>query len=376
MNILLIPDKFKGSLSAEEVIAAITAGIRGVYPGATIHSVLASDGGDGFLEAVARYRQVELRPEPTVDPLGRGITAAYVMDRASREAYVELARASGLVLLEEEERNPGNTSTLGTGIQIKQAIQQGARKVYVGLGGSATNDGGTGIASALGYRFLGEKGDLLQPIGHNLERIDRIIDSEAMELLKGVEVFAVNDVTNPLLGPRGAAYVYGPQKGGSPEELERLEAGMAHLDTIVQQQLGKGNAAIAGTGAAGGTAYGLMTFANAIMLNGIEFILGLTGISEILESEKVDYIITGEGKLDEQTLSGKLIHGVLQLGKRHQIPVLAVCGLLDLPKQVLVDWGLEGVLETSNGSRPLAYNMAHAAELTEAAVRRFFGDRI
>lgn len=375
MNILLIPDKFKGSLSAEEVIAAITKGIRGADPDATIHSVLASDGGDGFLEAVARYRDVEFLPVAAVDPLGRAITASYAMDRGSAEAYVELARASGLVLLEEGKRNPGNTSTMGTGIQMRHALQQGASKLYVGLGGSATNDGGIGIASALGYQFLDAEGSLLQPIGYNLSRIERIIDYEAREILKGVDVIAVNDVTNPLLGTNGAAHIYGEQKGGSPEDLDQLEAGLAHLDKIVQQQLGKSNASDAGAGAAGGTAYGLKTFTNAHMLNGIEFILGLADVTGLLGSEKVDFIITGEGKLDEQTLSGKLIHGVLQLGKHHNIPVIAVCGLLDLRKQVLLDMGLEAVLEIGDKTRPLAYNMEHASQLLEAAVRRFFKGR-
>ncbi len=372
MNVLLIPDKFKGSLSAEEVITAIRSGILGVQPDATVHAVLASDGGDGFLEAVARYKAVVFHDVATADPLGRDISALYGMSPDSGEAYVELARASGLVLLEKGERDPGNTSTYGTGIQIRDAIRHGARKLYIGLGGSATNDGGTGIASVLGYKFLDAGGNPLKPVGGNLQKIAQIIDIYAKELLQGIAIIAVSDVTNPLLGPEGAAHVYGEQKGGSRGGIEQLEAGLAHLDIIVQQQLGKHFASVAGAGAAGGTAYGLMTFANATIVPGIQYIMDLAGISELLKSQKVDYIITGEGKLDGQTLNGKLIHGVLQLGKRHNIPVVAVCGRLELEKKEVLDMGLKEVLEIRDPNKSLAYNMEHASRLTEKAIRRFF----
>jgi len=372
MNVLLIPDKFKGSISAKGVIEALTMGIRRAVPNASIDTVLASDGGDGFLDAVSNYVAVETVVGDTIDPLGRKIKAPYLLNQETDTAYVELAKASGLELLKETERNPMFTSTLGTGIQILDAIHKGAKKIFIGLGGSATNDGGIGIANALGNTFLDASGNELRPIAANLSKIDRIDNSKARRLLKDISIFAVNDVSNPLFGENGAAYIYAEQKGADRNEIEVLDIGLQHLDHLVQQQLNKKNAAISGAGAAGGTAYGLKTFGNAEFISGIDFILQLAGTQKLIEQQSMDYIITGEGKIDSQTLQGKLINGVLNLGKEHGIPLIAVCGTLDMDKDDLKRQGLPYIIEVRDASKPLAYNMENAAKLVENAIHNFF----
>lgn len=371
MNILLVPDKFKGSLTADGVIEALKSGINRVLPDASTHAVIASDGGDGFLEAVAQYVAVDEVQVDTLDPLGRNMKATYLFDPENLKAYIELARASGILLLKDSGKNPLQTSTLGTGNQIKDAISRGARGIYIGLGGSATNDGGIGIAQALGFHFFDIAGNQLEPIGGNLEKIDRITAPEISKLLRDVTLYAVNDVSNPLYGENGAAHVYARQKGANKREINLLDAGLRNLNRVVEHQFEVRNARIPGAGAAGGTAYGLKTFAGAHFISGIDFILELAGVEDLLQKKGIDYIITGEGRIDEQTLNGKLINGVLNLGKRHQIPVLAVCGSLDVDKGELKKHGIHGVLEVRDPSRSLEYNMENAAELVEKSIYEF-----
>lgn len=372
MKILLIPDKFKGSLSAREVISTLEEAISSVKPDAQFYPVMASDGGDGFLDAIANYKAVERITHATSDPLGRELQAAYLYDAQTREAYVELAQASGLVLLKEEERSALHTSTFGTGQQIKHAIEQGARIIYLGLGGSATNDGGTGIAAALGYRFLDREGGELHPSGARLQDIDRIDASGVPHTTMAVSFTAVNDVNNPLFGPMGAAHVYAEQKGADTGAIKILDNGLRHLHRLVESQLGKNLAEVPGTGAAGGTSYGLKAFFGAEFISGIHFILQMAGIPDILKAQKLDYIVTGEGKIDRQTLSGKLINGVLTLGKQYDIPVIGVCGMLDVSLEELKKEGISDVIEIRDPDQSLEFNMRHASSLLKKAVAAYF----
>lgn len=373
MKILLLPDKFKGSLSAAEVMEALTRGILQSHPDASCSPVLASDGGDGFLDAVSSYIQVDRIRMRTTNPLGREIQADYLLHRDGGEAYFELAQASGLVLLDETERSPMTTSTYGTGIQIKDAITRGARKVYIGLGGSATNDAGIGIASALGYRFLDSGGNELPPVGSALSAIETILPGPLEEAVRETRFVAINDVNNPLFGSEGAACIYAAQKGAGDKEIALLDTGLRRINGIVTRQLGKNLGGLPGTGAAGGTSFGLMAFFDARFLSGIDFILGLAGIPDRLKSNPPDFIITGEGKIDRQTLSGKLISGVVKLGKEHQIPVLAVCGMLDVDPASLKADGLYDIIEIRDPRQSLEYNMQNAAALLERATAAYFG---
>lgn len=375
MRFILIPDKFKGSLSAEEVIAALSNGIRRVYPHAEIHSVIASDGGDGFLDAVAHAVPVEVVTCPATDPLMREITARYLIDRKQKTAYVELAECSGMVLLRPEERNPLNTTTLGTGMQIRDAVQKGAKTIYVGLGGSATNDGGVGIAHGMGFRFLDKTGRILDPTGRNLSEIYSIDTRNVQDGLADIRVYAVNDVLNPLLGEQGAARVYASQKGAGEEDIDLLEKGLEHLAGVVKDTFGKTASDLPGSGAAGGAAFGLHTFLGAGFVRGVEFMLDLTDTKKLFEGQSADLLITGEGAIDEQTLQGKLIHGVVELGKQYALPTLAICGKLDLEAEKAQQYGLEAILEIRDKTKPTGYSMEHASELLERTIEVYLRHR-
>ena len=372
MKILIIPDKFKGSLSAKGVVTAIKKGIEKTVPSAETFSITASDGGDGFLNAVSENFDSKKIEVITVDSLGREIMADYLLNESSGSAYIELAKASGLELLKKTERNAMLTSTLGTGLQIRDAMEKGATGIYIGLGGSATNDAGIGIAYALGYRFFDEHGCDLDPTGKNLARITSIELPENLEKLQRFSFFAVNDVDNPLFGKNGAAYVYALQKGANEKEIEQLDEGLRNLAEVVKRQLGKDDAELSGAGAAGGTAYGLKVFLNAKFLSGTDFVLKLSGVKNLLRKEKFDYIITGEGKFDSQTLHGKLIRGVVDLGRSHNIPVVVVCGMAEVGQNELDGLGLEAVLEIRDKSKSLEYNMKYVSHLIETSVSEFF----
>lgn len=362
MKVVIAPDAFKDSLSASEVAEAMKTGVLSFDESAQCHMIRASDGGEGFLKAVASYiSEVKQITTLTVDPLGREITASYLFDPGTGTAYIELARASGFELLSETERNPMFTSTYGTGLQIKHAIEQGATSVYLGIGGSATNDGGTGLAKALGYHFFDAEGTLVEPSGGTLNEISRIAKPETN--YEHVRFFAVNDVLNPLFGESGAAHTYSPQKGANEHEVVLLNAGLEHLDAIIRKELGLEEAQTPGSGAAGGTAFGLKCFLGAKYISGASFILGLSNFESLLAREKIDVILTGEGKIDHQTAYGKFVFGITQEANRLKIPVLAVCGKLDASPSELKKIGLNNAAEIYDSSRPPGYSYEHAAAL-------------
>ena len=372
MKLLLIPDKFKGSLTSEEVSKAFIAGVKRAGVEFTSHYIKASDGGDGFMKAVAHYKPCISVQVISENPIGKSIQSYYLYNQETNSAFIELANASGMELLKPEERNPLLTSTFGTGLQIRDAVQKGIKNVYIGLGGSATNDGGIGIAQALGYSFLDENGKKLKATGNSLNQIKSIDDTGALKGLKQIKFFAINDVTNPLFGENGAAHVYAAQKGASLQMIEELDLGLKNLDKVVLDKYHLQNAKLPGSGAAGGVAYGLKTFLGAKYFSGIDFVLELSGVNELLSKERFDYLITGEGKIDEQTLNGKLIQGVVALGVRESIPVIAVCGKLEIEKEQLKKRGVFDVFEIQDSAKELGYNMKHAASLLTAKTTEYF----
>ena len=369
MNIVVVPDKFKGSLTAEQVIEICSETLRELYPGVGIKAALLSDGGDGFLSSVAQYSKTNEVMVDTVDGLMRPIQAPFLYDSTQRTAYVELATTAGLVLLDPSERNPMHTSTYGVGLQIRHAIAMGAKSIYLGIGGSATNDGAIGIAQALGYRFMDESGETLAPIGANLEAIATIAGQSDLE---GVSFFAINDVNNPLYGPDGAAFVYAPQKGADSEQVKLLDQGLRHLAETVKGDLQRDEAQTPGSGSAGGTGYGLKVFCGATYVSGIDFLLQLSGIASYLESHPVDLILTGEGKIDGQTLHGKLISGVIGLAKKHGIPTLGICGMADLTEAERQKLGWDELVVIADPNESVAYNMERAAPLLRTALKTHF----
>lgn len=327
MKILIAPDKFKGSLTAEEVCLAIEKGLKQqlAQVATTLHPM--ADGGDGSLKVLANYLNFTTQTVQTVDPLGRAITAQYYT--TSKAAFIEVASASGLVLLSAKDRNPLNTSTFGTGIMIADALSKSYREFYLFLGGSATNDAGIGIATALGTTFLDKNKKALQPIGKSLPLIDTITH-HANPKLEGVKMTLLCDVTNPFFAKNGAAHVYAAQKGASTEEIAYLDAGLKHFAQLLHRETGVAINNQQGSGAAGGIAGGLMALFGAKIAMGFEVIAKLTGLEE--KVKQADWVISGEGKLDVQSLQGKVVNGLAKLCQKHQKSLTLFVGKNDLPQ--------------------------------------------
>ncbi len=322
MKILIAPDKFKDSLTAKEVCDALTRGIRKTNSEVTISCKPLADGGDGSLEVLSHYVELETIPCTVHDPLFRPMAANYKM--ADQTAYIEMAAASGLVLLKEAERNPLFTTSIGTGELIRDALQKGATSIYLFIGGSATNDGGIGIAHALGYRFYDSQDQLLSPIGRSLNLIHRIDNSQLLFDVEKVQLQVICDVNNPFFGKNGAAYVYAPQKGATAEQVPYLDMGLRNLAQQLMYHRLPPIGLLAGAGAAGGIGGGAVAFLNAELVSGMDTFIQITQLEAAIKA--CDVLITGEGKLDEQSMQGKVVSGVCQLAEKYKIPVIAVCG--------------------------------------------------
>ncbi|WP_036157051.1 glycerate kinase [Maribacter forsetii] len=375
MKLLLIPDKFDGSLTSESFTNAFVDGMKKAGVPFSSRFIKATDGGEGFLKVISNYKpciSVEVISE---NPLREPIRSYYLYNKEDNSAYIELANASGVDLLPFDERNPMLTTTYGTGIEIKDAVEKGVKHIYIGLGASATNDGGIGIAHALGFDFLNENGVLLPPIGSSLQLIRSIDDSRVSDKLKQVKFYTVHDVINPLFGENGAAYVYAKYKGATDEVIAELNKGLIRLNRVVSDKYNVFLNNVPGAGAAGGAAFGLKTFLNAEFLSAMDFILGLSGLREILDKENFDYIITGEGKIDAQNLNSKLLQGVIGLGKEYNIPVIAICGMLEISKDQLKEIGVFDVFDIQDEYKDLEYNMKHAALLLTAKTAEYFSKK-
>jgi len=335
MKILVATDKFKGSLTSFEACNHIAEGIRLVDDNAEVLVFPMADGGEGFAAVLKYYLHTQTVTCKTVDPLMRQMDATYEWDSKGKVAIIELAAASGLLLLSEEERNPLKTSTFGTGILIQHAITAGAEKIILGVGGSATNDAGMGILAALGFKFLDDDGNEINPVGGGLQYLYSIIPPGNLPIFH-FEIAC--DVTNILFGLDGAAYVYGAQKGAAKNDIIVLDNGLQNFAKVVQKQTLKDIAYFPGAGAAGGVAAGLMAYFEVSIKAGAEMILKKSAMSTHIK--EVDLTITGEGKLDNQSLYGKVIGIVASLANQHQIPVLALCGKLAIDKKQVKEMGL------------------------------------
>jgi glycerate 2-kinase len=342
MKVLIAPDKFKGTLTAEEVAEAIAEGIRSVNPEIKAIQFPLADGGDGTAALLTKHFKGEFIRIEVHNPLFEIIEASYGYSASSRTAFIEMSAASGLRLIPVEKRNPLNTSTLGTGEMIIDAIHHGAEKIILGIGGSATNDAGIGMAAAMGFRFIDRNGNELKPVGANLESIQTIDDSTRSFNPAGINVQVACDVDNPLYGKKGAAYLYGPQKGATPETVIKLDKGLRNFAKVVREKYGKDIHRIPGSGAAGGLGAGAVVFLNARLRSGIEMVMDITGFEDHLKT--TDLIVTGEGKLDDQSFQGKVIDGITKLAKKYNVPVIAVCGDLKLDKKKLNDHGIREAL--------------------------------
>lgn len=363
MRILIAPDKFKGSLSAAEAAAAMERGVRAVWPEAEVVRCPVADGGEGTARTLCETLGGEWIVREVEGPLGDPVRAGYAWIAAEALAVVEMSEASGLALVSPEQRQPMRATTYGTGQLIRDAIQRGAQRVIVGLGGSATTDGGAGMAAALGVRFYTAEGLLERPMPEDFERLTRI-DTEGRFPLP--EIIGASDVQNPLRGERGAARLFSPQKGADPEEVERLESALGTLEARVRADLGHDCSATPGAGAAGGLGYGLMAFAGASMKAGFDLVAGILALEE--KVREADLVLTGEGSIDLQTLEGKGPAGVAALARRHGRPVVAIGGRVMHDPRVYE--AFDAALPVVNQPMSLAEAIRDAGALLEAAAER------
>jgi glycerate kinase len=374
LRVVIAPDSFGGALDSVAVTAAIAAGWAEVRPGDELLRRPMADGGEGTLAAVAEAHgeAAERRAIETVDALGRPIEAEWLLLDEGRGAFVEMAAASGLARLAPEERTPENArraSTRGTGDLLRAALDAGVEWITIGLGGSATTDGGSGLLRALGARFLDGGGGELPEGGAALASL-KVIDADELDpRLREVKLVVASDVTNPLCGSRGAAATYGPQKGADPSAVDELDAALAAYGRAIEAANGRLVADLPGAGAAGGTTAGLLGFTPATVRPGVEVVAELIGLAASLD--EADLVITGEGRADEQTLHGKTASGVATLARPRRTPVVLLCGALGDGAEAL-EVATSLALVQPIGDRPmdLATAMADTERLLAAAARR------
>lgn len=328
IRVLVVPDKFKGTLSAEKVCAAIAKGWRSVRPGDELDLLPMSDGGDGFGEVLARLTKARVRKVKTVNAAHQPIAAAWWWDSVQKVAIVEAARVNGLVVLPEKRFHPFQLDTFGLGNVLREASRIGARSCLIGIGGSATNDGGFGLAKSLGWRFLNQHGQQLEQWWQQVH-LRRIVPPQ--KLLK-LRVTVAADVANPLLGKQGCSRVYGPQKGLLPDDIAHAEKCLGQLRRVVKQQTGCDYATTPGAGAAGGLGFGLMCFISARLRSGFEIFAKTARLEKRIR--QADLVITGEGALDRQTCMGKGVGQVGLLCRELKVPCLALAGVVNDPAQV------------------------------------------
>jgi glycerate kinase len=360
MNIVIATDKFKGSLSSFAVCDAIEKGLLQASTSFRITKLPLADGGDGLMDVIGYYTEATSNRVAVSDPLFRPVEAQYLLSEDGQTAFIEMAQASGLMRLQPAEYNPMHTSTYGTGELIKAAVRHGVTKIILGIGGSATNDGGIGMAAALGYRFLDEKGGELKPVGENLASIAQIDSSEKLNF-KNVTVEVACDVENYFTGAEGATIVYGPQKGATPAIVAALEKGMIHFAQVVKNTFDINLQVINGGGAAGGIGAGCVAFLNARLIRGVELLLELSKAEQFIQ--EADLVLTGEGTLDVQTLQGKVVQGVVNLSTLYGKPVIALCGTVDVGIETLQRSGLAAAFSIINKPMDLPTAMAHAEPL-------------
>lgn len=345
MKILIAPDKFKGSLTALQVATAIRDGINYKDEVHEFTLLPLADGGEGTCEILTRNAGGVMRTVQVHDPLSRMINAQYGYDEKNRTAFIEMASASGLSLLKKEEQNPMHTSTFGTGEMILDAIKLGATQLVLGIGGSATNDAGIGLAAALGYEFKDKNDRLLKPVGASLIDIAFIDSSKVSDDVRRVSVIALCDVTNPLIGTSGAAHVYAPQKGASQEEVKMLDRGLRNFAEVALRTFSK-SVDFPGAGAGGGIAGGAKAFLNLEVISGMAFVTKAVQLEDKIQW--ADLIITGEGKIDRQTLSGKVVASVAELASKHRKRTIAFCGICELRTNELNKIGISEIVSLTD----------------------------
>ena len=371
MKLLFAPDSFKGSLTAMEGCDLLERVAERIFPGCETISVPVADGGEGTVDALLRAMGGRRMATRITGPLFEPVIAQWGLLSDGVTAVMEMAQASGLPYIPEGKRDPRNATSLGTGEMMAEALRQGARKLLIGIGGSATNDGGIGMLTALGARFTDSKGRPVKPVGGALKDVAEADFSSLMPELKAVEISVICDVTNPLLGENGATFIYGPQKGATPGIRDELEAGMAHYARVVSKACGKDIASFPGAGAAGGLGAALGGVLNATLKSGIDAVLEAVDFDKKLED--VDLAVTGEGRIDGQSVRfGKVPVGVAKRCAAKGIPVAAIVGGIGEGADGLYDLCESTIQTTAPGPISLENAMAEAPRLFEQAAERLF----
>lgn len=368
MKILIAPDKFKGTLSSVEVCEAIGRALKKVDSRLQIQSLPLADGGEGTARLLTEHTKGKWVTCVVHDPLFRKGEAGYGISGDGTTALIEMSAASGLQLLTPYEPNPLKTSTIGTGELIADALHREVKKIVLAIGGSATNDAGMGMATALGYRFYDNQNQVLHPVGENLELLHHIDSTTCNTLLAHTEVLVLCDVTNPLYGPAGAAYVFAPQKGATDQDVIRLDKGLQNFAQVVKEQL-QLSTDFAGAGAAGGLGAGAKVFLNASFKRGIDYVMQELNVEAAIH--KADIIITGEGKLDTQTLSGKVVVGVTALATQLNKPVIVITGKNELSEAEWRQAGISQVISLVDKNTSSEMAMSKTRNLISKRIEEF-----
>lgn len=353
MKIVLAPDSFKNSLTAKQVAQSMEDGLRKSLPDASYQQVPMADGGEGTVQSLVDAKNGKILTEEVVDPLGNKTQAHFGLIDGGKVAVIEMAEASGIQYINKQTQNPYIATTYGTGQLIKAAVKTGAKTIIIGIGGSATNDGGAGMAQALGAKLLNKNGQELKFGGADLINLDKIETDEMMVGLKDVKVIIASDVTNPLTGEKGASNVFGPQKGATPEMVQVLDKALSHYADVIKRDLHKDLEHVAGAGAAGGLGTGLLAFTNSEMKPGVEIVVEYTGLKEI--AKDADYVFTGEGQIDFQTKYGKTPMGVAKAAKEAnpKVKVIAIAGSVGERTEELYPLGIDAIFSCVLGVEDL-----------------------
>jgi len=369
MRFLFASDSFKGTITSEQSIRLLTEAANKIFPGCETVGVPVADGGEGTVEAVVKATGGSLRRVMVHGPLMEKVEGFYGIFHED-SAVIEMAAASGLPMVPWEKRNPLYTTTYGTGELIRDALEQGLRRLTIAIGGSATNDGGMGAMRALGIRFLDAKGKELMGVGSDLARVVDIDMRGLNPAVREAQITVMCDVSNPLTGPDGAAYTFGRQKGGTPEILDELEEGMKNYAAVMRERLGIHVEKQAGAGAAGGLGAALCGFLNASLKSGIDTVLDLIDFDSLLEG--TDLVVTGEGRIDWQSAYGKVPSGIGRRCKAKGIPVVALVGGMGQEAEKIFEFGIDSILPTINGAMDIREACDRAEELYADAAERMF----
>ena len=368
---VVAPDSFKESMTAKEVCDAMEKGIKEADSAAEVIKVPMADGGEGTVDSLVDATQGQRVIVEVTGPLGNKISAYYGILGNGTTAVIEMAKASGLEIVEKDKRNPMITTTFGTGELIRDALDHNVKEIIIGLGGSSTNDGGSGMAQALGAKLLDQNNHQIPFGGGNLDKLDKIDISNLDSRLQDVKIILASDVTNPLIGKDGASRVFGPQKGATPEMVEKLENNLQHYAKIIKRDLNKDVASVSGAGAAGGLGAGLMAFTTCEMRRGVDLAIEVTKLEEKIRD--ADYVFTGEGGTDFQTKFGKTPYGVAKLGKKYHKPVISLAGYLGEGIDSLYSEGFTAIFGIIPGacdlSTALKNGPSNVARTTENIVR-------